>query len=130
MIHELPLKTPQTGDHKADLNGEARVAIPLIGYSQGLSSGQQGEIERAILEEEKVTQNMFKIPLMQRISSSGGLRAALAPIIELNVGEVAEDEENAGKNMVSLSFMLRKGSYATVVLREFMKPKDPVEAGF
>jgi tRNA(Glu) U13 pseudouridine synthase TruD len=58
------------------------------------------------------------------------MRVALAPIIDLSVGELSEDEENAGKKMVSLSFMLRKGSYATVVLREFMKPKDPVEAGF
>jgi tRNA pseudouridine13 synthase len=130
MVHGLPLKTPRAGDHKANVNGEERVALPLIGYRQGFSGGQQGEIEKTILEEENVTQNMFKIPLMPRISSSGGMRVALAPIIDLSVGELSEDEENAGKKMVSLSFTLRKGSYATVVLREFMKPKDPAEAGF
>jgi tRNA(Glu) U13 pseudouridine synthase TruD len=32
--------------------------------------------------------------------------------------------------MMNLSFSLMKGSYATVVLREFMKPKDPIDAGF
>lgn len=130
MVHGLLLKTPRTHDYKVDVNGEERAALPLIGYRQGFSSGQQGEIEKTILEKENVTQNMFRIPLMPRISSSGGLRVALAPIIELSVGELSGDEENARKNMVSLNFMLRKGSYATVVLREFMKPKDPARAGF
>lgn len=83
MVHGLPLKTPRAGDNKANVNGEERVALPLIGYRQGFSGGQQGEIERTILEKENITQNMFKIPLMPRISSSGGLRVALAPIIEL-----------------------------------------------
>jgi tRNA pseudouridine13 synthase len=130
MVHGLSLKTPRTHDYKVNVNGEERAALPLIGYRQGFSGEQQGEIEKTILEKENVTQNMFRIPLMPIISSSGGLRAALASIIELSVGELSEDEENAGKKMVSLSFVLRKGSYATVVLREFMKPKDPAEAGF
>ena len=130
MVHGLSLKTPRTHDYKVNVNGEERAALPLIGYRQGFSGEQQGEIEKTILEKENVTQNMFRIPLMPIISSSGGLRVALAPIIELSVGELSEDEENVGKKMVSLSFVLRKGSYATVVLREFMKPKDPAEAGF
>lgn len=130
IVQGLPLKAPQENDYKANVNGEERVALPLIGYRQGISEGQQGKIERAILEEENMDQNVFRISLMPRISSSGGLRVALAPIIDLNVGKPGEDETNTGKRMVNLSFMLRKGSYATVVLREFIKPKDPVEAGF
>jgi tRNA(Glu) U13 pseudouridine synthase TruD len=29
-----------------------------------------------------------------------------------------------------LSFKLPKGSYATILLRELMKPKDPIRSGF
>jgi tRNA(Glu) U13 pseudouridine synthase TruD len=29
-----------------------------------------------------------------------------------------------------LSFMLLRGSYATVLLREIMKPENPIKAGF
>ena len=41
-----------------------------------------------------------------------------------------EDKENPGKQMMKLGFTLNRGSYATVVLREFMKPQDLIEAGY
>jgi tRNA pseudouridine13 synthase len=130
MVQGLSLRTPRESDYKVNVNGDEFVALPLIGYRQSFSGGEQGNIEKAIFKEESMTQNMFKIPLMPRISSSGGLRMALAPITNLKLGEPGEDETNAGKRMVNLSFMLRKGSYATVILREFMKPKNPVKAVF
>ena len=34
------------------------------------------------------------------------------------------------ETIVEFRFMLHKGSYATVVLREFMKPEDPASSGF
>ena len=35
-----------------------------------------------------------------------------------------------GKQMMKLGFTLNRGSYATVVLREFMKPQDLIQAGY
>jgi len=126
----LPLRRPLRRDHKIKMNGEDRAALPLIGYKQALSAGEQGEIERRILDEEGVEPKNFKVSGMRQISSRGGLRTALAPIIDLHIERPSEDEMNLGKKSVNLSFTLRKGSYATVVLREFMKPKNPTKAGF
>ena len=38
--------------------------------------------------------------------------------------------KKAADCQAELSFMLLRGSYATVLLREIMKPSDPLEAGF
>jgi len=105
-------------------------AIPLIGFKQNLSSGIQGEIEKEILETENLTSKDFKISLMPHISAPGGLRTILTPIISLTIGEPCEDSVNPAKRALKLGFMLHRGSYATVLLREIMKPRDLIKAGF
>ena len=130
IIHELPLVKARAGEHSLTIDGEERLALPLIGYRQGTSSGQQGEIEKSVLDEEDITPERFKIQDMPKISSSGGLRAAVTPIIDMQIGKPSRDEANVGKRALNLSFTLRKGSYATVIMREFMKPRSPVTAGF
>jgi len=106
------------------------LALPLIGYQQKVSTGIQGEIERRILEDEEIQQSNFKIPLMPQISSKGKLRTAVTPLRDFKIDESFEDEANLGKRKKSLSFALMKGSYATVLLRELMKPENPIEAGY
>lgn len=128
--HGLPLMETLQGECSVYVNGKERLALPLIGYRHSFSGGKQGEIERRILEEEGVRPGDFRISLMPRISSQGGLRIALSPLDGSRIEEAERDEANPNKKMVSLSFALRKGSYATVVLREFMKPPNPVAAGF
>ena len=44
--------------------------------------------------------------------------------------EITEDNLNPDKNAVKLSFSSRRGEYATIVLRELMKPDEPIPAGF
>jgi len=34
------------------------------------------------------------------------------------------------KSIIFLQFTLQKGSYATILLRELIKPSDPIVAGF
>jgi len=128
----LPLKKPQRGEHVLKIDGGEYLALPLVGYKQWVSSGEQGEIERRILEEEEedVAPENFKFSVMPKISSSGGLRTAITPIIEFKPEKPLQDDANPNKRFMSLSFTLRKGSYATVVLREFMKPRNPLKAGF
>lgn len=128
--HELPLKKAEKNEYKTALRGTEYAALPLIGFKQGTSEGLQGDIERTILEEETVTPDKFKIPTMPRISSPGGLRTALMPITEFDMEKPVDDEANRGMKKVNLSFALRKGSYATIVLREFMKPKNTLISGF
>jgi tRNA pseudouridine13 synthase len=115
---------------KLTVDDREYLALPLIGYQQTVSTGKQGEIEKRILEEEEIQLDNFRIPLMPEISSKGKLRTALTPLRDFKMDESNEDEANLGKRKNNMSFALMKGSYATVPLREFMKPENPIEAGF
>jgi len=115
---------------KALNEGKMRVAIPLVGFKQPPSQGEQGEIEQEILETENVNPQAFHISFMPEVSASGELRAVLAPGIDLSVEEASRDSTNPSKRKTRLGFTLHRGSYATVLLREFMKPRDLIKAGF
>jgi len=106
------------------------VAIPLVGFKQPPSQGVEGEIEREILEIEKVRLQNFHVSFMPEVSAPGELRTILAPTIDLSAEEASKDSENPSKRGVRLDFTLHRGSYATVLLREFMKPLDVIKAGF
>jgi tRNA pseudouridine13 synthase len=115
---------------KALKEGKMRVAIPLIGFKQPPSEGAQGEIERKILEEEGIVPRDFFVPSMPEISAAGRLRTVLASITGLSVEEASRDSATPPKRKMRVSFTLHRGSYATVLLREFMKPRNLVKAGF
>jgi tRNA pseudouridine13 synthase len=106
------------------------LALPLVGPNQPPSKGAQGELEQKILDKEDVSRESFKIPLMPEATAEGKVRAVLNPVWNLVQEELTEDEHNEGKQMLKLAFNLNRGSYATVVLREFMKPQDVISAGY
>jgi tRNA pseudouridine13 synthase len=110
--------------------GRMRIAFPLIGFKKHPSQGLQGEIERKIIEEEHVSPANFKIEAIPEISSRGELRTAITPLHNFSADAISDDVVNPLKSQVKLSFMLYRGSYATVLLREIMKPRNIVEAGF
>lgn len=94
------------------VRGRAFVVLPLIGYETVLSAGIQGEIERAVLEEEGLGPLDFRVTSGPGLGSRGTWRAALLPVtpsVDLQGSSAA------------LEFFLPKGGYATVVLREYMK---------
>jgi tRNA pseudouridine13 synthase len=92
--------------------GRAFVTLPLIGFETILAEGIEGGIERAVLTEEGVSQENFRVEENAELGSRGTRRTAICPVQpQISVkGDIAE-----------LEFMLPKGSYATVVLREYMK---------
>lgn len=157
ITHGLPINRAETGDYvievepsglpnpqkchivnqelkdeinKAIESGRMLLAIPLAGFRQTLSRGVQGEIERTVLEEEKISLENFKIKGMPELSLKGGLRLAIAPIKEFSLREISKDETTKRKRKVVMSFTLYRGSYATVFLREIMKPRNLLKAGF
>jgi len=117
---------PDTGKlQKADRNnlaainrlaarGRAYVTLPLIGYDSTLAndSSVQGNIERQVLAEESIAQESFRIPDNPDLGSPGTRRAALCPV---------EPQISVKAEVAEMQFILPKGSYATVVLREYMK---------
>ena len=152
----IPLDEPQVGDYvnkldehgipteewdqvttqniqamiNAGKEGKLYVAAPLIGPDQPPSKGLQGEIEQVILEAENVTPETFKLSFMPEATAEGRVRAILNPVWNLLQEEIANDSENPSKQMMKLGFTLNRGSYATVLLREFMKPQDLITAGY
>ncbi|NLB75149.1 MAG: tRNA pseudouridine(13) synthase TruD, partial [Crenarchaeota archaeon] len=60
---------------------------------------------------------------LSRIGGKGGLRTISAPVKDFKL-------LSATDNILQVSFMLLRGCYATIFLRELMKPKDPVSTGF
>ena len=110
--------------------GRMRLALPIIGFKQSTSQGVQGEIEKEILEEEGITPEQFRVSLMPEISAKGELRTALTELREYSLCEIDRDIANPLKYLVRVRFTLYRGSYATVFLREIMKPRNPIKAGF
>lgn len=102
----------------------AFVTAPLPGYNTEFASGVPGEIEQAVLEELKVPLQGFNIEKIPEMSSKG-IRREILLQVEPKF-EIAKDELNPGKSKAVLEFMLPKGSYATTVLREYMKV-DPLQ---
>jgi tRNA pseudouridine13 synthase len=107
--------------------GRMRVALPIFGVKQKLSFGVMGEIERGVLEEEEIKAENLQVNVLSRVGGKGGLRATITPVIDFQLQNVASEGEGC---QATLSFMLLRGSYATILLREIMKPTQPITAGF
>jgi tRNA pseudouridine13 synthase len=93
--------------------GRAFVTAPLVGTETELGDGAAGEIERGVLSEAGVEPPDFDLP--GEFHSTGTRRAIL-----LRTGLSVD------RDPLTFSFALPSGSYATVVLREFLKG-DPRE---
>jgi len=108
--------------------GKMRVALPIVGVRQKLSEGVMGQIEREVLEKEAIKLEELRVNPLSRVGGKGGLRTAAAPVRDFKFNVSANPD---GKGcQAELSFMLFRGCYATVLLREIMKPADPLAAGF
>jgi len=116
--------------NKAIQAGKMKLAMPLIGFKQYPSQGLQGEIEKQILQEEDIAMESFKIEGMPEISLRGELRTATVPLNNFLIEEISEDQVNPSKHKAEVSFTLYRGSYATIVLRELMKPRNLIKARF
>ncbi|WP_323171190.1 tRNA pseudouridine(13) synthase TruD [Natrialba sp. PRR66] len=102
----------------------AFVTAPLVGTDTELADGEPGEIERDVLDDLGLRPGDFDLP--GEFHSTGTRRAIL---VRTALGiEQAGEAERDDSDALTLSFSLPKGSYATVVLREFMKV-DPIHLG-
>jgi tRNA pseudouridine13 synthase len=96
----------------------AFVTLPLIGFDSRLAGGIEGEIEEDILEKEGITMEHFRVAENSEMGSRGSRRSALVPVIPSTKLE---------SSCATLEFFLPAGSYATVVLREYMKTGNLME---
>ena len=94
-----------------------KLAIPLIGHSYYKKSRFDYYIKK-ILDDELLTPKDFFIKDFQEISIDGGFRNA------------SINHENFSIEQNVIKFQIQRGSYATIVLREILKPENPLDCGF
>lgn len=120
------LFSPQEGDVCYDKNGIIgkfsndpfqRLSLPFIGYSYYKKTRFNYQISK-ILEHEEISPKDFFLKDMQEISNEGGFRNS----------SIKCDDVKVNENIIT--FTLSRGSFATMVLREIMKPENPILAGF
>ncbi len=109
--------------------GKMRVALPIVGVKQKLSQGFMGQIEKEVLEQEGINLDNLNVNELTRIGGRGGLRTAITLVKDFKIQNISSKAVDGGYQ-AELSFMLLRGSYATVLLREIMKPLDVIDAGF
>lgn len=95
-------------------------AIRMAGYTFQPGRGRFESITKAILEEEGATAKDFYIKEMQELSQQGGFRQAPLWCMDFSYN----------KSPLVVSFKLPKGSYATTLLREMIRPEEPIMSGF
>jgi tRNA pseudouridine13 synthase len=98
--------------------GRSFVTLPLFGFESCFAGGEEGQIEREVLNEEYVAEDDFRILANPDLGSRGARRTALMRIAP---------EVKVERDCAELDFFLSKGSYATVVLREYMKTGNLME---
>ena len=105
---------------------KAFVSGLIIGYESVLAEGEMGEIERSILQEERIEPEQFFIEGIRGISSRGIRRELLSIPFDLkwrikDIPPTNEQNEDRVEKALELKFSLFKGTYATSFLREIMK---------
>ena len=102
---------------KFENDSSQKLAIPLVGHSYYKKSRFDYYIKK-VLEEELLTPKDFFIKDFQELSIDGGFRNASINYLNFQIDE----------NLIK--FQLSRGSYATIVLREILKPSNPLDCGF
>ena len=117
---------PEVGDVCFDRNSiigkfendnSQKLAIPLVGHSYYKKTRFDFHIQKVLFDEAVSTKDFF-IKELQEVSIDGGFRNASSSCTNYSLDN----------NIVN--FTLSRGSFATIVLREIMKPDEPLLAGF
>lgn len=102
--------------------GRALVAGPLVGYETPPLTGAVGGRFEALLDREGIARGSFRVPKSPDLSSRGAFRPVGLPLPPIAIAEgPSAPAEPPSELSAWLSFSLPRGSYATVVVREFLK---------
>jgi tRNA pseudouridine13 synthase len=102
-----------------DSNNDVTPAIRLVGYNYQPGKNRFDHITKRILADENISPTAFYLKDLQELSLQMGFRQTSLCCSEFS-----------HFGMLELLFKLPKGSYATTLLRELIKPLDPIKAGF
>jgi len=94
-------------------------AMHLPGYSFKSTDGRFERKLSHMLKEENISPKDFYVKDMQELSVEGGFRQ-----LPLLVNDFSYSDD------LHVKFKIPVGAYATILLRELMKPDDPIKSGF
>ena len=99
--------------------GKLAVVLPAPGYLSPIPRSKKGEILLDILDEMGLELNTFKLKTCPEASTRGSLRPIKITKWSCKISEM-------DNTSIKLNMELPPGSYATILLREIMKPKSPL----
>lgn len=102
-------------------NRDSIPLIQLIGYSYRVYGSRFDPIIKEVMEDEGIQPKDFYIKELQELSLEGGLRRAHISARDMNYECLEQNSK--------IEFTLARGEFATTILREIIKPSDPIEAG-
>jgi tRNA pseudouridine13 synthase len=104
-------------------DGPAVPLMQLVGYSFRNYSSRFDACAERVIADEGVTAKGFYSKEMQEISVEGGFRRPFMTVRDAHLSPAAGGSVDVG-------FSLARGEYATVFLRELVKPTNPEASGF
>lgn len=104
------------------LAGSATPLVQMVGYGYRDYGSRFDECLEEVMGKEGVAAADFYVRDMQEVSVEGGFRRAHLPVKGFS--------HSMEGDVATLEFGLGRGAYATVLLREVLKPPDPAAAGF
>lgn len=134
----LDISSVEEGDNWGELDGSMSLAkvhgvkerpaensVPLIqlaGYAYRNYGSRFDSLLECVMKDEAVTPADFYVEEMQEVSVEGGFRKPFMSVSGMSYTCV-------GRTWV-VTFSLARGEYATSLLRETIKPRDPASCGF
>ena len=106
----------QENINKKNINKKFFAITNLIGYNSKLN-----ELEKELLEEFNINQEMFKTKRMPELHCKGSYRLLFSPFYNFEFKEQSKEQEN---NFIVFKFSLPKSSYATTFLMEFVSIEE------
>lgn len=106
--------------------GKAVLLMPIPGARTKLKGINEEIYEKLLIHEGVELKDFANFGLTMK----GALRAAVFYPFDFEILNISNDEKFEGKMKITIRFSLPKGTYATVLLRELIKPCDPRRAGF
>jgi len=95
--------------------------VQLVGYAYRDYGSRFDSMIKEVLNEEEIEPGQFYVEKMQEVSSEGGFRRPHLAIRDASW--------NAVDRTAKMKFILGKGQYATILLREIIKPRFPTASG-
>ena len=110
-------------NNNAHTDTKLSLSMPFVGHSYYHKTRFNPQIMR-VLKDEGVRPRDFFIKEMQEASDPGGFRQS-----SIRCSDFGVDDTSFYSSAV-VQFSVQRGAFATMVLREIIKPEDPIAAGF